>query len=906
MISPSQQVLNSAQSNRAIKQISISKPKKIKHVLQKEPSKPDWNERFFLEKIPPYQFQKDRQNGIQKIPKYPMLQQGLPTSSSGASLVHVPSNSNIVMEPGKIRKVQMNNLVGQPNIVKKRPQSHYKIKKELDENKYSNNPLVQHYINMQQKPIVYDLDQNPKIVEGYLEKLQNDVNIEWQQKDIPHFHRKAFSEAVKGLPKIDIVQHVYKELKMMKKDRAQIQICLKVIRARETCLETLKQQIELLKVPIDEQYEKNLQEISTTLKDLRILSLEVVEQILRWRENILNFHYTKQAALLEAQKGSVSQIQSPKQQQKQFQNLNMQLPFYYNQRNYLLKMRDDIKFLKQSQLQHHVNLQVNTISDPFLLTMQKQQNITDPVYIEYPQITHDCSQLIQRIRASELIIFEESIQRRVKEQFGDYIVKPLNIQESQIVGFMNSYLDQIPIEIRNSFYSDVNHILSFNQTEQDVNFLKIESGGVTDSFQGLAIICVDRQQYHLRRTNILHVSCIEKSFYNSIINTLVDFIWKNDSSEEIRVNLFYQEEEGKLQLDPYVKNIFNNIGFKWKQLVNDPKTSKRSTIFGLRRPATIPIPKKFSDNNEESDEQYQQEPVQFNNLLVLSEKTGGSNQQLQFQSYDIPIHLAKSIRQIKNKETLDQILSVAVNQDTIIKAFGQEDFSIKGTLLEQFDVDQKLNEFCQQVFPKTNLSFQSQGQTIACISKNCYRWKHFNFAKYQNKNYIRIKKNEELQNIVKKCFSSSDKNMSPLFFIPTDDEQVNFFLLKINEQELNALKSGEVQIANFVGNTIQKCDKDEVIEQDLWIPATNYTQNIHSLPKYKINSINQVLSKISFSTDYKPQIEAGLIALEPTQQDSIVWQPPFIMGLVHNELSEKVDYPMVSCLVEDKNIQQSA
>ncbi|EAS03240.2 hypothetical protein TTHERM_00535760 (macronuclear) [Tetrahymena thermophila SB210] len=906
MISPSQQVLNSAQSNRAIKQISISKPKKIKHILQKEPSKPDWNDRFFLEKIPPYQPQKDRQNGIQKLPKYPILQQGLPTSQSGASLVNVPSNSNIVMEPGKIRKVQMNNLVGQPNIVKKRPQSHYKIKKELDENKYSNNPLVQHYINMQQKPIVYDLDQNPKIVEGYLEKLQNDVNIEWQQKDIPHFHRKAFSEAVKGLPKIEIVQHVYKELKFMKKDRAQIQICLKVIRARETCLETLKQQIELLKVPIDEQYEKNLQEISTTLKDLRILSLEVVEQILRWRESILNFHYTKQAALLENQKGSVTSIQSPKQQQKQFQNLNMQLPFYYNQRNYLLKMRDDIKFLKQSQLQHHVNLQANTISDPFLLTMQKQQNVIDPIYIDYPQITHDCSLLIQRIRASELIIFEESIQRRVKEQFGDYVVKPLNIQESQIVGFMNSYLDQIPIEIKNSFYSDVNHILSFNQTEQDVNFLKIESGGVTDSFQGLAIICVDRQQYHLRRTNILHVSCIEKSFYNSIINTLVDFIWKNDSSEEIRVNLFYQEEEGKLQLDPYVKNIFNNIGFKWKQLVNDPKTSKRSTIFGLRRPATIPVPKKFTNNIEETDEQYQQEPIQFNNLLILSEKTGGNNQQLQFQSYDIPIHLAKSIRQIKNKETQDQILSAAINQDTIIKAFGQEDFSIKGTLLEQFDVDQKLNEFCQQVFPKTNFTFQSQGQTIACISKNCYRWKHFNFAKYQNKNYIRIKKNEELQNIVKKCFSSADKNMSPLYFIPTDDEQVNFFLLQISEKELNALKSGEIEIANFVGNTIQKCDKDEVIEQDLWIPATNYAQNIHTLPKYKINSINQVLSKIQFSTDYKPQIEAGLIASEPTQQDSIVWQPPFIMGLVHNELSEKVDYPMISCLVEDKNIQGSA
>jgi len=77
-------------------------------------------------------------------------------------------------------------------------------------------------------------------------------------------------------------------------------------------------------------------------------------------------------------------------------------------------------------------------------------------------------------------------------------------------------------------------------------------------------VSIDGNHYSGRRTNILHVSCREKSFYNSILNTLVDFLWKNDTSDELRVSLFYNEQHGKLALDPYVKNIFGSIGFKWK------------------------------------------------------------------------------------------------------------------------------------------------------------------------------------------------------------------------------------------------------------------------------------------------------------------------------------------------------
>ena len=110
------------------------------------------------------------------------------------------------------------------------------------------------------------------------------------------------------------------------------------------------------------------------------------------------------------------------------------------------------------------------------------------------------------------------------------------------------------------------------------------------------MICIDREQFQSRRSSILHVSCIEKSSFNSILKTLVDFIWKNDSADETTISVFHQEvpEENekitKLKLVPFAKNILGGLGFKWKQILNDPTSGKRSTLFGLKRPSKISAP----------------------------------------------------------------------------------------------------------------------------------------------------------------------------------------------------------------------------------------------------------------------------------------------------------------------------
>ena len=64
----------------------------------------------------------------------------------------------------------------------------------------------------------------------------------------------------------------------------------------------------------------------------------------------------------------------------------------------------------------------------------------------------------------------------------------------------------------------------------------------------------------------------------------IDFIFKVDQCEEIRIALFHQEgEDGKLAVNKDVENIFKAKGFRWKSVNNDSNNNRRSTIYALKR-----------------------------------------------------------------------------------------------------------------------------------------------------------------------------------------------------------------------------------------------------------------------------------------------------------------------------------
>ena len=57
----------------------------------------------------------------------------------------------------------------------------------------------------------------------------------------------------------------------------------------------------------------------------------------------------------------------------------------------------------------------------------------------------------------------------------------------------------------------------------------------------------------------------------------------NDNCDEIHKYLYHHMLNGKFVCNREISGIFKKKGYKWKQLINDAKTKRRSTVFFVQR-----------------------------------------------------------------------------------------------------------------------------------------------------------------------------------------------------------------------------------------------------------------------------------------------------------------------------------
>ena len=126
--------------------------------------------------------------------------------------------------------------------------------------------------------------------------------------------------------------------------------------------------------PVIQQY---IQQSSELLTHMRIISLNVVECILRWREHLLSIYK------LQKQKNKKATLNI------KFQDSGI------DGANYLLKMKSDTAFLAESALQEYFNFSKK--SDPFLVFTSKQQNFDSSNSVK--KVLPISTNLINRIRA---------------------------------------------------------------------------------------------------------------------------------------------------------------------------------------------------------------------------------------------------------------------------------------------------------------------------------------------------------------------------------------------------------------------------------------------------------------------------------------------------------------------------
>lgn len=158
-----------------------------------------------------------------------------------------------------------------------------------------------------------------------LRNMRDELTKLWEKNSVPDHHREIFDICCKNASVQRMHEIFSKEIEELSNKKSPVLACIKAIKAREGCLSQLRQLEKMFKGLNEEQENygnENMEEMvnkcSELLTHLRILSLNVVECVSKWKENfsylflLSNNAYIKQGALF--------------------------LPYVFNNENYLLKV----------------------------------------------------------------------------------------------------------------------------------------------------------------------------------------------------------------------------------------------------------------------------------------------------------------------------------------------------------------------------------------------------------------------------------------------------------------------------------------------------------------------------------------------------------------------------------------
>jgi hypothetical protein len=78
---------------------------------------------------------------------------------------------------------------------------------------------------------------------------------------------------------------------------------------------------------------------------------------------------------------------------------------------------------------------------------------------------------------------------------------------------------------------------------------------------------------------LYHISAVDSSKYEEILDVSLEFIWKSMHNSAIRIYLHhFKQAEDKMKVNDEVKNLLKMRRFKWKTLQNDVKTGHRIEV----------------------------------------------------------------------------------------------------------------------------------------------------------------------------------------------------------------------------------------------------------------------------------------------------------------------------------------
>ncbi|OMJ93377.1 hypothetical protein SteCoe_3615 [Stentor coeruleus] len=179
----------------------------------------------------------------------------------------------------------------------------------------SNDPKKLKYIKPSSKSVsqlkIFD-------IESLVSKLQK----LWKKSQISESQQKAFFDLIDTIDENKAKSYILKEIEDMEKGKSPVQIAYKSVQAREESLKSVIEMNEYLKNSTDWDKVKNVQlEAAELLHAHRMLTLNAIEGILKWRNQLAEI----------------------------FNASSQKFIFKHEKENYLLKLRNDLDFIKDSE-----------------------------------------------------------------------------------------------------------------------------------------------------------------------------------------------------------------------------------------------------------------------------------------------------------------------------------------------------------------------------------------------------------------------------------------------------------------------------------------------------------------------------------------------------------------------------
>mmetsp|Transcript_18506 Transcript_18506/g.33414 ORF Transcript_18506/g.33414 Transcript_18506/m.33414 type:complete len:937 (+) Transcript_18506:204-3014(+) len=223
-----------------------------------------------------------------------------------------------------------------------------------------------------------------------LDELKAELRMTWAEHDIPLALQSSFESCVYRLSRRKVAAFISKEMLALQERNSAVLHAMQAVRLREASLSSLRELAAHIELVTDEELQTVAADCAELLETHRMLSLSAVDMIVKWREGLVY------ALLINNTPESYT--------------LAKKVAFMWEGQNYLVKMKTDNDFLKQSSLSRLFNF--SSKNDPFLVIPSNfKEYSTEPNFSRQTDgriILNMPGVVLNKVRLAELVLMAES------------------------------------------------------------------------------------------------------------------------------------------------------------------------------------------------------------------------------------------------------------------------------------------------------------------------------------------------------------------------------------------------------------------------------------------------------------------------------------------------------------------